>query len=105
MEGDVCRSRLVCREIMKGKIRDEQLRPQDVFSPMPRSEGLKMLVSTLMRGRNDDGHAVGPVEMENVGCVASSLVRRCPQVDLRLLRGGQTLSEHVWNARCSINLE
>ena len=33
MKGEKCRSRLVCREIKKGKERDEQLGPEDVFSP------------------------------------------------------------------------
>ena len=36
MKGEKCRSRLVCREIKKAKDRDEQLGPEDVFSPMPR---------------------------------------------------------------------
>ena len=45
MKGEKCRSRL-CREIKKVRDRDEQLGPEDVFSPMPPSEGLKMLVST-----------------------------------------------------------
>ena len=40
MKGEKCRSRLVCREITRAK----QLAPEDVFSPMPPSEGLKMLV-------------------------------------------------------------
>ena len=47
MKGEKCRSRLVCREIRRTKDRDEQLGPEDVFSPMPPSEGLKMLVSTM----------------------------------------------------------
>ena len=37
MKGDVSRSRLVCREIKKAKNKDEQLGPEDVFSPMPLS--------------------------------------------------------------------
>ena len=44
MEGEKCRSRLVCREIKRAKDTDEQLGPEDVFSPMPPSEGLKMLL-------------------------------------------------------------
>ena len=51
MKGDKCRSRLVCREINKAKDRDEQLGPEDVFSPMPPSEGLKMLVNNDDRTR------------------------------------------------------
>ena len=50
MKGEKCCSRLVCREIKKARDRDEQLGPEDVFSPMPPSEGLKMLVSTMMTG-------------------------------------------------------
>ena len=48
MKGDVCRSSLVCREIKKTKNKDEQFGPEDVFSPMPPSERLKMLVITRM---------------------------------------------------------
>ena len=47
MKGDVCRSRLVCRENKKAKKKNEQLGSEDVFSPMPPSEGLKMLLSTM----------------------------------------------------------
>ena len=43
MKGDVCRSRLVVRESKR-----RTTWPGDVFSPMPPSEGLKMLVSTMM---------------------------------------------------------
>ena len=35
-----------------------------VHSPMPPSEGLKMLVSTMMTGHDDINHADGPFEME-----------------------------------------
>ena len=42
---------------------DEQLGPEDVFSPMPPSEGLKMLVSTMMTGHDDENHVDGPFEM------------------------------------------
>ena len=63
MKGEKCRSRLVCREIKRAKDRDEQLGPQDVFSPMPPPEGLKMLVSTMMTGHDDGNHADGPFEM------------------------------------------
>ena len=38
----------LCREIKKANHRDEQLGPEDVFSPMLPSEALKMLVSTMM---------------------------------------------------------
>ena len=63
MKDDKCRSRLVCREIERAKDRDEQLGPEDVFSPMPPSEGLKMLVSTMMTLHDDGNHADGPFEM------------------------------------------
>ena len=63
MKGEKCRSRLVCREIKREKDRDEQLGPEDVFSPMPPLEGLKMLVSTMMTGHDDGHHADGPFEM------------------------------------------
>ena len=43
MKSEKCRSRLVCRGIKRAKHRDEQLGPEDVFSPIPPSEVLKML--------------------------------------------------------------
>ena len=36
---------------------------KDVFSPMPPSEGLKMLMSTMMTGHDDGNHVDGPFEM------------------------------------------
>ena len=54
---------MVCREIKKAKDRDEQLGPEDVISPMPPSEGLKMFVSTMMTGHDDGNHVDGPFEM------------------------------------------
>ena len=63
MKGEKCRSRLVCRVIKMAKDRDEQLGPEDVFSPMPPSEGLKMLVSTMMTGHDHGNHVDGPFEM------------------------------------------
>ena len=63
MKGEKCRSRVVCREIKKARDRDEQLGPEDVFSPMPPSDGLKMLVSTMMTGHDDGNHVDGPFEM------------------------------------------
>ena len=47
----------------RAKDEDEQLGPEDVFSPMPPSEGLKMLVSTMLTGHDDGNHADGPFEM------------------------------------------
>ena len=52
---------LVCREIKKTKNKDEQFGPEDVFSPMPPSERLKMLVSTMMTGHDDGHHTDGPI--------------------------------------------
>ena len=63
MKGEKCPSRLVCREIKRAKDRDEQLGPEDLFSPLPPSEGLKMLVSTMMTGHDDGNHADVPFEM------------------------------------------
>ena len=63
MKGEKCLSRLVCREIKKARDRDKQLGPEDVFSPMPPSEGLKMLVSTVMTGHDDENRVDGPFEM------------------------------------------
>ena len=62
MKGEKCRSRLVSR-IKRAKDRDEQLGPEDVFSPMPPSEGLKMLVSAMVTGHDGGNHADGPFEM------------------------------------------
>ena len=45
------------------EIETNNLGPEDVFSPMPPSEGLKMLVSTMMTGHDDGNHADGPFEM------------------------------------------
>ena len=61
MKGEKCRSRLVCREIKKAKDRDEQLGPEDVFSPMPPSEGKDACVNN--DDRTHDGNHVSPFEM------------------------------------------
>ena len=47
----------------QGEGQSEQLGPEDVFSPMPPTEGLKMLVSTMMTGHDDANHVDGPFEM------------------------------------------
>ena len=60
MKGEKCRSRLVCREIKKARDGEEQFGPEDVFSPMPPSEGLKMFMSTMSDAEN---LASGPFEM------------------------------------------
>ena len=63
MKGEKCRSRLVCREIKKAKDRDEQLGPEDVFSPMPPS-GRVEDACVNNDDRTDDGnHVDGPFEM------------------------------------------
>ena len=66
MKGEKCCSRFVRREIKWAKDRGEQLGPEDVFSPMPPSEGLKMLVSTMMTGHDDGNHADGLFGMATV---------------------------------------
>ena len=63
MKSEKCRSRLVCREIKRKPKTDEQLGPENVFSPMPPSEGLKMLMSTMMTRHDDGNHVDGPFEM------------------------------------------
>ena len=50
-------------ESRRPKDRDEQLGPEDVFSAMPPSERLKMLVSTMMTGHDDGNHVDGPFKM------------------------------------------
>ena len=58
MKGYVCRSSLVCREIKKAENKDELLGPEDISSTMPPSEGLKILVSTMTTGHDDDGWTI-----------------------------------------------
>ena len=57
-----------CVERSRRPKTDEQLGPEDVFSPMPPSEGLKMLVSTMMTGHDDGNHVDGPFEMARGMC-------------------------------------
>ena len=52
----------------RAKDRDEQLEPEDVFSPMTPS---KMIVSTMMTGHDDGYHA----EYGNVGRIESAFLR------------------------------
>ena len=111
MKGEMCRSRLVCREIKRARDRDDQLGLEDVFSPMPPSEGLEMLVSTMMQGRGNSCRR--SVRDGNVGCVESALLRWSSQVDLHISawrswtggQVGQTLQKYVWNARRRVYLE
>ena len=63
MKGGVCLSRFVCRDIKQANNKDEQPGPADVFSPMPPSEGLKVLVSTMMTGHDGGNHTDGSIEM------------------------------------------
>ena len=69
------------KEIQKAKNKDEHLGPEDVFSPLP-SEGVKMLVSTMMTGHDDGKHTDGPIETAT--WIKSVLVQRSPQVDLHV---------------------
>ena len=75
MNGEKCRSRLVCRETKRAKDRDEELGPEDAFSPTPPSEKLKMFVSTMMTGHDDRNHADGPFEMATWGCIERAPLR------------------------------
>ena len=84
MKGEKCHSRLVCREIKRARDRDEQLGPEDVCSPMPPSEGLKMLVSTMMTGHDDGNHADGPFEMTTWDVLRAHFCPRNSQVDLHI---------------------
>ena len=63
MEDDVCRLRLMCREIKKVKNKDEQPEPEDLFSLMPPSEGLKFQRYTMMTVNNNDNREDGPIGM------------------------------------------
>ena len=54
---------------MKG----EKCRQDWYVEPMPPSEGLKMLVSTMMTGHDDGNHVDGPFEMAT--WVESALLR------------------------------
>ena len=112
MQDEKCRSRLVCREIQRTKDRDEQLTPEDVFSPMPPSEGLKMLVSTMMTGHDDGNHVDGPFEMATWDVSIAHFygeARRwvhtyLPEGHEQKDKLARLLEEHVWNARRSVNL-
>ena len=91
------------------KDRDEQLGPEDVFSSMPPSEGLKMLASTMMTGHDDGNHADGPFEMATWDVPRAHFYGEARRwIYTYLPEGheqvGQTLQEHVRNARCSVNL-
>ena len=103
MKGEKCRSRLVCRENKKAKDRDEQLGPEDAVSPMPPSEGLKMLVSTMMTGHDDGNHVDGPSEMAtwdvsraHFSGEAGRWIYTFPPEGHEQV--GQTLQKHVRNA-------
>ena len=112
MKGEKCRSTMVCREIRRASDRDEQHGPEDVFSPMPLSEGLKMLVSTMMTGHDDENHADGPFEMATWdvstahfhGEARRWIYTHLPEGHEQKGNLARLLQEHVWNARCSVNL-
>ena len=104
MKGDNCRSRLVCREIKRVKDRHEQLGPEDVFSPVPPSEGLKMLLDTTMettqtvRLRWQRG-----MYRERTSTV--KLAGGFTRIFLKdMSRRASWPQERVWNARRSVNL-
>ena len=107
MKGEKCRSRWVCREIKRAKDRDEQLGPEDVLSPMPPSEGLKMLVSTMMTGHDDGSHADGPFEMATWDVSRAHFYSEARRWIYTYQHEQEAsclnLLEHVWNARCSVN--
>ena len=114
MTGDVCRSRLVCREIKKARNKDEQLGPEDVFSPMPPWEGLKMLVSTMMTGLDDGNPADGPFEMARWDVSGAHLHGEARRwIHTYLLEGYEQKgklarlcrTKQVRHARCSVNQE
>ena len=63
MDGDACRSMLVCREIKKAKNKDEQAGRADVSEHMTAAEGVKMLVSTMMTRHDDGNHTDETIEM------------------------------------------
>ena len=80
-KGGKCRSRLVGREIKRAKDRGEQLGPEDVLSPMSPSEGLKMLVSTMMTGHDDGKHAEGPSSQVDLHIFLKDTNRRVSWLD------------------------
>ena len=85
---------------------DDQLGPEDVFSPMPPSEGLKMLVSTMMTGHDDENHVDGPFEMAMwdvsrahfYGEARRWIYTFLPEGHEQVWQVGQTLQKHVRNA-------
>ena len=111
MEGEKCRSRLVCREINRAKDRDEQLGPEDVFSRAAVGRVEDACVNNDDRTRRWKPRWRS-IRDRHLGCVESTLLRWSSQVDLHMstwrtwARGqvGQTLQEHAWNARRSVNL-
>ena len=102
MKGEKCRS----REIKKARDRDEQLGLEDVFSPMPPSEGLIMLVSTMMTGHDDENHVDGPFEMATwdvsrahfYGEARRWIYTFLPEGHEQVGKMDQTLQKHVRNA-------
>ena len=94
---DVCSSRSVCRENKKAKNRDEPLGLEDVFSPWPPSEGLKMLVSTIMTEHDDGNHSDGPIEMATWVTSKMSDAARCVRAYCRSakLSGCDERNDHL----------
>ena len=64
---------------------NKQLGPEDVFSTMPPSEGLKILASTTMTGHDDESHTDGPMQVATWDVSQAHLHGgRCTHVDLHL---------------------
>ena len=83
----------------------KKLGPEDVFSPIPLSEGLKMLVSTMMTGHDDENHLDGPFEIASWDVWRAHLYGEARRWILFLLEGhdqvgklARLLQKHVRNA-------
>ena len=74
--------------------RDQQFGPEDVFSPMPPSEGLKMLVSIMMTGHDDGNHVDGPFEMAKWDVSRAHFNdEACRWIDTYLLEGHEKVGK------------
>ena len=60
-------------EFKKAKNKDEHFGPEDVFSPMSTSEGLKMYVSMMMTAHGTDGSMeMATWDVSRAHCTATS---------------------------------
>ena len=91
LKGNGCRSRLAVREVKRAKTKDTPLGAEVVFSAMPPSEGLKMLISCAL---TDSDGLREPVD-GRMGRVSSTLVR---QESRRVYTTRE--SWHDWNEAC-----